>query len=96
MNVAVDVLTRFFLLHVAAAHTLYLIHVHGPAGQEIEVNVVEISSIRQPREDSQSHFAKGTKCLIYMTSGQFIATTESCEDVEAKITALDQPNPEKR
>lgn len=93
---AADNFIRFFLLHVAAAHTLYLIHVHGPAGQEIEVNVIEISSIREPRKDSQSHFAKGTQCLIYMTSGQFIATIETCQVVEEKITALDQPNQEKQ
>jgi hypothetical protein len=87
---------RSVLSYFIAAHTVYLIHVHGPTGQDIEVNVIEISSIREPREDAQSHFATGTKCLIYMTSGQFISTAETCEDIVKKIAVLDQPVPEKQ
>jgi hypothetical protein len=61
---------------------LDLLYVHGPDGlQEIEINVAEISSIREPREGAQGHFAPGTACLIYMTSGQFIPVHESCPEI---------------
>ena len=61
---------------------LSLITVHGPDGdQEITINVAEITSIRQPREGAQGHFAPGTNCLIYMTNGNFIATNETCLEV---------------
>ena len=75
---------------------IYLIHVHGPDDkQEIEVNVAEISSLRMPRADSGYHFAEGVRCLVYMNSGQFIATHETCHDVVKKIDALSAVNPEK-
>jgi hypothetical protein len=69
---------------------LHLIHVHGPDGeQEIDVNVQEISSIRQPRENTEQHFAKGMNCMIYMTNGKFIPTSETCKEIVKLIAALD-------
>jgi hypothetical protein len=64
---------------------IQFVFVHGPDGQEININVAEISSIRQPRENSESHFAKGTNCLVFMTNGKFIATTELCLDIIKQI-----------
>jgi hypothetical protein len=61
---------------------LDLLYLHGPDGvQEIALNVAEISSVREPREGAQGHFAPGTNCVIYMTSGQFIPVHESCPDI---------------
>jgi hypothetical protein len=75
------------LLLIAASARLLLIHVHGPDGvQEIEVNVMEISSIRQVREGAEGHFAIGTNCVVYMTNGRFVATHEPCIDVIKMIT----------
>ena len=76
---------------------VYLIHVHGPDGeQEIEVNVQEISSIRQPREGTEGHLAEGTHCVLYMSNSKFISTAETCREIVKKIAALDEPDPEKR
>jgi hypothetical protein len=61
---------------------LDLLYLHGPDGQqEIEINVAEVSSVREPREGAQGHFAPGTHCLIYMTSGQFIPVHEGCAEI---------------
>jgi hypothetical protein len=65
--------------------TLSLITVHGPQGQVIELNVNEISSIRQPR--GHGHFTKDIKCLIFMTNGKFVSTVETCEQINKLIEA---------
>jgi len=81
---------------VLAQHTIYLIHVHGPdEKQEIEINVQEISSIRQPRENTSDHFAPGVHCLVYMTNGGFVPTAESCKEIVKKIAALDEQRDDK-
>ena len=69
---------------------LNLIYVHGPDGQEIEINVHEVSSIRMPREGSEGHFAKNVECLVYMTNGKFIATKETCLDIRKQISELEE------
>jgi hypothetical protein len=75
---------------IAAVVHLLLIHVHGPDGQqEIEINVMEISSIRQVREGAEGHFSPGTNCVVYMSSGRFIPTSETCIDIIKLITRLD-------
>ena len=76
-----------FLIPVTA---LYLLSVHGPDGNLIDVNPAEISSIREPRRAGNQHFAPGTRCLVYMTHGHFIATTETCVDIVHQISALDK------
>jgi hypothetical protein len=76
--------------------TVYLIHVHGPDNeQEIEINVAEISSIRQPREGSEGHFSEGVRCLVYMTNGKFISTAETCRELVKKIAALNEKREDK-
>jgi uncharacterized protein YlzI (FlbEa/FlbD family) len=72
--------------HLAAV--LFIV-VHAPDGQEITLNVAEISSIKKPRE-VDGHFAKGTNCLLTMTNGKFFLTTESCLDIVKKIAELDK------
>lgn len=90
------ILNLAFVAMLRLAAVLYLIHVHGPDGkQEIEINVTEITSIRQPREKSADHFADGTNCLVYMTNGQFVSTHEPCLEIINKISALDLKRDEK-
>ena len=65
---------------------------HAPDGQELVLNIGEISSIRKPQAqaDLQQHFAKGTKCILVMTNGKFISTTESCNEIIKAIAAADK------
>jgi len=71
---------------------LHFITVHAPDGQEMELNIAEISSIRKPQEQAtdQSHFAKGTNCIMVMTNGKFIGTTETCTEVIKRIAASEK------
>ena len=58
--------------------------VHGPGQLEVSVNTGEISSIRQVlhgKDEQSGLHHKDIKCLIVMTNGKFIGTTETCLDV---------------
>ena len=72
---------------------LLLILVHGPDGQEIELNVAEVSSLRQPRESTEGHVDKDVHCLIFMTNGKFVGTGESCEEVIKLIVSVEKESP---
>lgn len=50
----------------------------------IAINPAEIVSIRTPRD---GHFPKGTRCLIHMVDGKFIAVVETCKAVENAIVS---------
>ena len=63
----------------------HLIQLHGPGGHEIDVNPHEVSSLRDPRIASEGHFAKGTKCLVFMSNGKGLAVSEECEEVKKMI-----------
>jgi uncharacterized protein YlzI (FlbEa/FlbD family) len=69
---------------------LFFVTVHAPDGQEITINTAEISSIRRPQENAGEHFAAGTKCILVMTNGKFIATTEDCKEVINSIREEDK------
>jgi len=71
------------------ALALHLIFVHGPDDQAIELNVSEISSIRDKRDVEGTHFAKGVNCIAFMTNGQYIGTRETCEEVLEAIKNAD-------
>lgn len=73
---------------IRADDTLYLIYLHGPQGNLIGVNVLEISTIREPTEGASSHLAPGTKCTLVMANGQFNLIAETCQEVVRKIAAL--------
>ena len=64
---------------------LHLIFVHGPDDQRILLNVEEISSIREPRKGTESHFGPDVHCLIFMTNNNFLGVRESCEDIYQKL-----------
>jgi hypothetical protein len=70
---------------------LHLIFVHGPDNQAIELNIAEISSIREPRK-SEGHFHQDVKCLVIMTNGKFIGVIEPCPAVLEKIREVQPPN----
>jgi hypothetical protein len=64
---------------------LHLIVVHGPDNQTIELNVNEISSIREIRDVEEAHYAKDANCIVFMTNGKFIGTREECVEVVRKV-----------
>ena len=70
------------LLLTAAIAAFHLIQLHGPNGQQIDLNPHEISSIREPSEGSEGHFEKGTRCLVFMTNGKVNAVSEDCDTVK--------------
>ena len=74
-------ITMIMILTVA----YHLIMLHGPGGHEIDVNPHEVSSLRDPRIASEGHFAKGTKCLVFMSNGKGLAVSEECEEVKKMI-----------
>jgi hypothetical protein len=59
------------------------VDLHGPAGQHIYVNPGNITSIREPTFVNRHYVAKGTRCVLFMVNGNFIATTETCNEVRA-------------
>ena len=67
--------------------SLVLIEVHGPTGHKIYVNPLGITSIREPADASPGHFASGTKCVLIMASGRFIAVSDTCTQV-LRVLAL--------
>jgi hypothetical protein len=59
---------------------LSLVELHGPSGQIIEINPVEVSSVRAPI-DTPGHWGSGTRCVIVMTNGKSNAIKEDCATV---------------
>jgi hypothetical protein len=55
----------------------------GIDGQVLELNPIEIISIREPR--SIEHFGSGTRCLIFTTDGKFIPVQQTCKEVHQKV-----------
>lgn len=68
---------------------LSFVELHGPDRQIIFVNPQEVTSIREPR-NYPGHFAKGTRCLLFVSNGNFIAVTDPCDFVR---TRLEHPVP---
>jgi hypothetical protein len=66
---------------------LLLITLHGPNGQEIDINPHEVSSIRDPAAGTEGHFPKGTRCLVTMTNSKVNAVIEDCMTVRFLIAA---------
>lgn len=63
-----------------------LVQLTGPNGrQRIDINPAEVTSIRDSHDAREGHLAKGTKCVVVMTSGKFVAVSESCEEVRKRI-----------
>jgi hypothetical protein len=60
---------------------LHLVQLTGPDGQDIEINPVEVVSLREPRGTEASHFHNKVKCLIFTTDGKFVGVQQDCERV---------------
>lgn len=65
---------------------LHLILVHAPNGEDIHINIDEISSIRDPENDGTGQLMhRETNCIIGMTNGKFISTREPCKEIIKKL-----------
>jgi hypothetical protein len=62
-----------------------LVQLTGPDGQRIDINESEVTSIREPSSVNQGHFGPGTRCVIVMSNGKFIAVSENCMTVRDKL-----------
>jgi hypothetical protein len=69
----------------AILSSITLVELHGPGGQIIWVNPAEVTDVREPT--SASHFARGTRCLVYFSNRNFITVTEDCIAVKKKLIA---------
>jgi len=70
---------------LAEALVMVFVELHGPTGQVLEINPAEISSLREPIDLNTRHWAKGTRCIVVMSNGGFIAVSEDCPAVVQKI-----------
>jgi hypothetical protein len=70
---------------------LYFIVVHGPKGDEIDINASEIASIHAPREDSLLN--EHVSCVIFMSDRRFISVRETCMEVIEMIAKLKEKPP---
>lgn len=74
------------LLAVTLIQFINLVELHGASGQRVFVNVMQITSIREPiHADLKGNFAVGARCIIVMVNGKFIAVREPCEVVRHKV-----------
>jgi hypothetical protein len=55
-----------------------LVELHRPSGAPIYINPDQVTSVRTP--ENGGHFARGTRCLIYLTNGNFITVREACAE----------------
>ena len=62
-----------------------LVQLAGPDNQVIWVNPGAVVSLRQPR--NAEHFSRGTRCLLQMSDGHFIAVQNFCDDVRRALDA---------
>ena len=70
---------------LAGAVAVALVQLTGPDSQRIDVNPAEVTSVREPRGVDAGHWAKGTRCLVVMASGKFIAVAEDCASVRQRL-----------
>ena len=59
---------------------LQLITVHGPGNQRIDLNVEQITTVREPRA-TEGHFAPGVRCVVSTTDGKWVGVVETCAQV---------------
>jgi hypothetical protein len=64
---------------------IILITLHGPKGQEIDINPHEVSSVREPAPGTEEHFPKGTRCVIIMNNSRINAVLEDCDTVRIML-----------
>jgi hypothetical protein len=65
---------------VAAAR---FILVHSLAGQPVELNVAQITSLAPPKKHG---VLAPSGCVIHMANGIFVSTREACAEIDKLIT----------
>ena len=76
------------LLPLLVAVQIVVLHV--PDGYEIRVNPAHILTLRETSEaagHANRLLVRGAHCVVGLTSGKFIAVTESCRDVQRLLEA---------
>jgi hypothetical protein len=73
---------------------ILLVHFTGPTGNGIDINSVEVSSLRDPHEVSAGHVAPHTNCLIAMNNGKFIGVRETCAEARRMLSGQLAPRQE--
>lgn len=63
----------------------HLVELHGPDGQVIYLNTHEITSLREPRAINRRQFVAGTRCVVVMSNGNFVAVQDRCEQVRDRV-----------
>jgi len=71
----------------------HFINLHQPGGRDIAINVAEISSISQPREDAEGHFDDRVRCVITMSNGKWNGVIETCLTVIKLIAETEEHRP---
>lgn len=67
---------------LAAVHFLLL---HTPGEGEMAINVEEISSIRRVHDFEEKSYGKDVNCIVIMTNGKAIGTSDECKDIIRQI-----------
>lgn len=61
-----------------------LVMLHTGDGQVVTVNPIQVTSLREAREDNKA-FSGGVSCLINLTDGKFVTVVEDCATVRELI-----------
>jgi hypothetical protein len=67
--------------------TLQMITLHQPDGNEVQLNVETVISMRgrqanyKGEYDAAGHFTENAKCVINTSDGKFVAVSETCKEV---------------
>jgi len=75
----------------AAADGVFVL-VYTPSGEEIILNVAEISSIRQPNDTDRNQFHQNVHCVVVMGNGRTIGIKETCRELLYRIVEK-EPEP---
>ena len=72
---------------------MIFIFVHAAGGEEMGINVEEISSVRQIKHEKGEKdpwYHENVNCVIVMSNGKFIGVAERCLDVIHLIAESDK------
>lgn len=77
------------MIHPVILIVWRLLILHAPNGDEIDVNPMEITSIREKHGDEDNKLVtKEVQCLINMSDGKYVSVTEPCDTVRQMIRDL--------
>jgi hypothetical protein len=71
--------------YIAGASLTALIQLSAPDGHPIWLNPGGVLELHDARPSHREHFAPGTKCLVDMSDGRTVATSEACDVVIDKL-----------